>query len=318
MRKLKVAVWVGVLALLFVATLARAADTPARQAARAIQDSRLDIAMDKLQDVITQLAGEDTLSRAETDDLRHQLASVYRQLDDLRGKVDDFGPYVDQPATDEWSTFGNASVRLSNPEAQFIGWETGNTIRVGYGSPGVMYVTVENGPYTARWVLSGAYSGAVHTTVRPQTNGDVNLEVRDERGSHDFVIKDGGLGPVYIHNAQSSPSSADAGVWYRKYQAAVDHGDIASSAPMTWLIQQYDNGNYVSTAVRDLGRVLDNLEGTPLSSAPIAHLRYDRAGRTYELDVPDPRYDLNQFASFALVLYDLDQTNSRYNFEFTR
>ena len=301
---------------------------PVRAATADGDDARIAEVMEQLQDVITQLSYEDNLSRSETDDLRRKLAGLYRDLEDIRGGVvAGYPDYNGGDRTDVWTRFGEAKVRLNPATSRFTGWKTGNSIRVSYGDAGLLYLTVANGPYTARWTLNNAYSGTAHTTVKADTNGDIHLSVTDSRGTHNFLVKDGGLGPIYSRGwtypgasypRQDSPSVPDgrtAGVWYRTYLNQVRDRMMRESAPMTWLIEQYQDNSFVNSNVRNFGVVLGQLEGTPLSTTPIGTLRYQQAGRSYKLDIPDPRRSPADFAAVAKVLYDLDKDNAWYEFD---
>src|SRR5688500_18644026 len=162
------------------------------------QQQRLETALEELQDVITQLSYEDSLTRAETDELRRSLATLYRDLESLRGRVAGYPDYdPDEGRSNVWTRFGDAALRLNPTTARYSGWKQGNSIRVSYGDAGIIYLTIDNSPDTARWTLRNAYRGGVQTNVKAETNGDVRLTVTDNRGTHEFLIKDGGLGPIY-------------------------------------------------------------------------------------------------------------------------
>jgi hypothetical protein len=309
---------------------------PRAMAATTDDDARIAQVMEKLQDVITQLSYDNNLTRRQTDDLRQTLAGLYRDLEDIRGDggvVAGYPDYGTDNRADVWTRFGEASLRLNPATSRFSGWKTGNTIRVGYGDAGILYFTVQNGSYTARWTLDNAYSGNPHTTVKADSNGDVHLNVTDSSGSHEFLVKDGGLGPIYSrgwsytgnsgggtypqggYGYPSVPDGRSAGVWYKTYRTQVKDRALRDSTAMTWLIQQYQDNSFVNAKLRDLGVVLGQLEGTPLSSSPIGTIRYQQGGRSYELDIPDPRRSPSDFSAVAKVLYDLDKANAWYEFD---
>jgi hypothetical protein len=303
-------------------------------AATAAEEAALAAVMEELQDVITQLSYEDNLSRKQTDDLRRQLAGLYRDLENIRGDgvVAGYPDYDDNDGrADVWTRFGSATLRLNPSTARFSGWKTGNTIRTSYGNGGLIYITIANVAYTARWTLTNAYSGTVNTTVKAESTGDVRLNVTDGNGTHYFLIKDGGLGPIYARGLGNSGSAqgggsyprnppgggnySATGVWHKNYRSDVTNRVLRESFPMTWLIQQYQDNSFVNSKVRNFGVVLGDLEGTPLSYSPIGKLLYQQGGRTYELDIPDPRRTPAEFAGVAKVLYDLHEAGSYYDFE---
>jgi hypothetical protein len=295
--------------------------------AQNVDREELAAVMEELQDVITQLSYEDSLTRTETDNLRRTLAGLYRDLEALNGRVAGYPPAGDDPDYGEgrnsvWTRFGAATLGLEPLNARFAGWKTGNNIRVGYGQSGVIYLTIVNGAYTARWTLRHPYAGEIRSSVKAESSGDVRLTVNDDHGTHEYLVKDGGLGPVYSRNISGTgggvvvnPGGSTSGVWYKPYRNQVSQNLLRESTPMKWLIQQYQDNSFVNARVRDLGVVLGELEGTPLSYEPIGTLRYQQAGRTYELDIPDPRRTPSEFAAFAKYLYDLDQAGRSYEFD---
>jgi hypothetical protein len=101
----------------------------------------------------------------------------------------------------------------------------------------------------------------------------------------------------------------------KNYRSDVTNRVLRESFPMTWLIQQYQDNSFVNSKVRNFGVVLGDLEGTPLSYDPIGKLLYQQGGRTYELDIPDPRRTPAEFAGVAKVLYDLHEAGAYYDFE---
>ena len=91
-----------------------------------------------------------------------------------------------------------------------------------------------------RWTLSEAYNGTVKTTVKADSNGDVHLFVTDSNGTHEFLVKDGGLGPIYAkgwvygqrddypRSDNYPPAPSAAGVWYKNYRSAVTNRSAMS------------------------------------------------------------------------------------------
>jgi hypothetical protein len=321
-----------------------AAPAHAQTTLSASQTRSLEEVTTRLQEVVAQLAAEESLSAAETDELRRTLAALYRDLRDLRGgsaavAVDSFTAPVSEDdrvqaadaavtndaSPDAWVRFGEATVRVSPTTARFSGWQAGNDIKVSYGDTGEILLNVTNGGYSANWRLRNAYTGGVKTTVTPETDGDILLRIEDSRGTHHFMIKDGGTGPIYIKGSAgpATPSAQASGVqfsgtWFRAYRDSVTRGTLQRSEPMEWLIRQYEDDSFASSKLRDLGVVLGDLEGTPLRTEAIAVLRYNTATGERTLDFPDPRRSPAGFAAALRTLYDLQQGGQWFDFEFVR
>jgi hypothetical protein len=99
-----------------------------------------------------------------------------------------------------WTRYGKSRISLSvgsRDYARFNGWERGYHFDADTGDrDGDLVLTVYNG-YTARWVLEDAYWGEPSVVVDPRDNGDLYVTVNSDDGTREFLIANGGLGPVY-------------------------------------------------------------------------------------------------------------------------
>lgn len=297
------------------------AQTPTAQQTAA---QELAAVMTSLERVVAQLAIRNTLTSAQTDTLRRDLAGVYTDLERVQLRLGGTTPPPEtENRADVWTRFGNATVTVSPSNARFTSWTADNSVELNYGDAGELLLNVRNSNYTSAWRLRDAYVGAVRTTITTQSNGDIQLRVNDTRGTHEFLVKDGGIGPIYTRGltvpdeAPFTPERIAQGVWFRAYRDAVQRGELQANEAMDWLIMQYQDNSFASVRLREFGVMLSELEGQPLRTNSIATMRFNREGREVALNFPDPRRSPAEFAVAAAALRELQLANRWFELNLT-
>ena len=97
-----------------------------------------------------------------------------------------------------WTRYGHSRETLTvGSDRRFDGWARGYSFSADQGDvDGDLVLTVNNG-YTTQWVLEDAYEGEPSVVVDPREDGDLYVTVTSDEGTREFLIADGGLGPVY-------------------------------------------------------------------------------------------------------------------------
>ncbi len=98
---------------------------------------------------------------------------------------------------DKWEPFLDFGLEVDPAGSQYSGWVEGSSIDIVWGDPGQMIVTVKNG-YTASWTLNNAYAGSPKVNVSTRQQGEIIVQVRDDDGIHEYSLRNGGLGPVFM------------------------------------------------------------------------------------------------------------------------
>ena len=272
--------------------------------------------------IVSELALEQSLDRDGLDDLRDELAQVYRDLDALADKVSWAGGDPGDDGT--WQVYRDVSREQYPANAAFDQWHAKADVDLNWGDYGELRLEVVNGSYQAECLIRQAYDGGVQASLRTEANGDIVIKVQDDLGSHEFLVKEGGLGAVYqrgrddeIPSKQTQPvGSLNGGIeWYAGYRDLVQSGQLGESEAMEWLIDQYQDGEYITA---DLGRLGDLLRMLPARSSDgdLARLIYHVGRYQNEADFPDPRFNPVGFVHTVNKLFDMYTAGNDFRIEF--
>ncbi|MCC7477850.1 hypothetical protein IT575_05270 [bacterium] len=304
--------------LLCLAPLAFAATQTEAAAARDIASLRV-----RLRELLESLEDENSLSSGELDELRGELREIQRDLRSIERGLGGGGGRPDLPSG-SWEPF-QARIDVVPRNAVFKGWQSGNSMVIRIGANEDIYLTVTNGSYTAETALEDVFQGAVKTKATADSGGWVILEVADSRGTREFRIEQGGLGPVYartVGGKSTSPVDPDddytgtvpSGKWDSAYNSLVQSGRLKASASMEWMREQVRDRDYASDALRDLGEYLRQIEGEA-AHRRLGVLRWFSGQREKKLDIPDPRTDPEAFVLVMNNVYALDSANDWYRID---
>jgi len=313
--RITAALILAALGLLFAVQPVLAADEALREVVRL---------RELVHDIISDLAVEKKLDRGELDDLQDELAQVYRDLDALADRLGFDGVGNDPGAG--WQLYHDASFEQYPDNARFDYWTKKADIDLNWGNYGELELDVVNG-YQAECLIRDAYDGGVQASVETEYNGDIVIKIQDDLGTHEFLVKNGGLGPVYqrgrgdyIPTKQTQPienmdwTGLDGSEWYSGYQGLVDAEQIEESDGMEWLIRQYDLDFYDTDDLQVLGDVLRQLP-VRSSNAPLGELTYRIGKHQREVDLPDPRFNPVGFVHSINKLYELYTWSEDYELD---
>lgn len=270
---------------------------------------------DDVDDLLMALAHVDSLDARDLDWLKRELAQVRLGLDDL---VRQLAGHTQAPPPDEdvWQPYASALLNLDPPDARFAGWQPGGEIELDWGGFAELVVTIDNVSYTAVWTIREAYSGEVSVSLESHDSGDILLEVTDERGFHELLIEQGGLGPVYVRgrgqqSAEERVNGYTDAEWYGPYHDLVATGRLQAIEAMDWFIEQCRTHHYENDALRTLGEYLNGLGSQP-PVGPLGELEYYFAGEARALPIPDPRRSPGDFADVVHKAYILSVADEFY------
>ena len=99
--------------------------------------------------------------------------------------------------SEEWVPYLDFTRTVEPEGAGYNGWVEQSSIDILWGDPGQMIITVTNG-YTATWKINNAYTGSPSVTVTTRQQGEMIVQVRDDNGLHEYSIRNGGIGPIFM------------------------------------------------------------------------------------------------------------------------
>jgi len=315
---------------------------------RASSASDIQSVMNQIEVIVTKLALDETLDAKETDNLRKQLAAIYRDLEQIRDQLPvsagGSGGASPNPGnlpgggtanSGVWQSYSDATLDMTPAQASFSGWQSGYNIQSGFSNEaGTLRVTIDNVKYRATWNIRNAYTGNVKTSTTAEKNGDVTIVVNDDEGQHRFLIRNGGTGPLFLSagtaggkqvspvdgtpdkpTGPSKPSGAPIeGKWYQAYRDLVAARQLDYSEAMEWFIDQANRYDYVNDALRDLGQKCKSIEGLG-AIEQIGVMSYYSAGQPKKLSIPDPRVSPASFVMVVNKAYILQNAGEWYKIE---
>ncbi|MCB1216499.1 hypothetical protein KDL44_03860 [bacterium] len=98
---------------------------------------------------------------------------------------------------DEWQPYLDFKLDAQPQDASYNGWVEKSSIDILWGEPGQMILKITNG-YSATWTFDDAYTGSPSVNVSTRQQGEIVVQVRDDEGLHEYSIRNGGLGPVFM------------------------------------------------------------------------------------------------------------------------
>lgn len=169
------------------------------QSAKSRASSEMSRIMDDFEDIVLQLQYESSLNEEELSSLRRELAIIYRDLDALRERLDEYAydpdGYYDR---DTWQPYNNATREIRPVNARFKGWSRYADVSFDFRNYGEIVLRIDNYDYDVKWTIEDAYSGQVEARVNSKADGTVTLSIEDEDGEHQFMVDQGGLGKMSI------------------------------------------------------------------------------------------------------------------------
>jgi hypothetical protein len=246
-------------------------------------------------------------------------------------------PVASAPAAGpEWRMFAKAKAVISPPEAAFSGWQDTADIDFRWGEYGQIILVVANDGYSAQWTIDDAYHGNVNVSTQSQPTGDIIVQIDDDMGQHQFMLNNGGLGPLLYRQTRvaappadapqppvlasapqpapaPAPSPALAGVWYRTYREQIASGNLAGSEALEWFISQYDSGPYDSPELERLGNSLRGLSGDARDS--LGTVNYAVEGQARNVAIPDPRINPVSFIQLMNKIYGMQMAGQEYSID---
>jgi hypothetical protein len=141
----------------------------------------------KVQDLLTSLTMDNSLSGVNLAAARGVMLGVETDLQLILERTGQGGGWqeYDQAALDYWPD-----------TAVFTGWRQDRQFNASTDdNPGELIFTVQNG-YTAEWAIGNAFSGKPSVQADARPNGDLFITVESGWGRRDFLIENGGLGPL--------------------------------------------------------------------------------------------------------------------------
>jgi len=265
---------------------------------------------DKVGGLLAELSYSGALSRDEVSELRGELSRIHTELDALADRLarEEPRPHSDRPGG--WLAYDEVAITSDPPGAKFTGWQPKVKMNLEFGEYGVIEVGVIKNGYIAKCEILSAYSGGVNASLESRSNGDIIVYLDDDLGSHEFLIENGGLGPVFVRGRPDTYGAvADylrpgipAGDWYQPYRELVGARQLDESPDMEWLISQYLADDYDDSQLRLLGERLGSLPEDAYLDR-LGWLKYESAGEFRELDIPDPRLTPAGFVRFTAKLH---------------
>lgn len=259
--------------------------------------------------IITELSYNATLDATEVVDLRTELSAVYRDLDRLADRLDRNQPlpYADRPGG--WIAYHNVTIVSDPPGAVYHGWQPKVKMSLEWGAYGVIEIAVIKNGYISNCQIFDAYSGGVNASMESSNNGDITVYIADDLGSHEFLIENGGLGPVFVRGRDDYYSGIHPvtggpwrGEWFAAYRDLVDARQLDESPEMEWFIAQYEYDDYDHPELRLLGERLSRLDPDTYHDR-LGWMEYESGNYIREMDIPDPRLDPAGFAHFITKLH---------------
>jgi hypothetical protein len=260
--------------------------------------------------LLAELSYSGALSADEVNELRAELTRVHSELDALADRLarEEPAPRADRPGG--WRAYDEVSISSDPPGAVFSGWQPKVKLDLEFGEYGVIEVGVIKNGYIAKCEVFGAYNGGVNARLESRSTGDIIVHVDDDLGSHEFLIENGGLGPVFVRGRPEDGAATPdylrpgvpAGDWYQSYRELVEARQLDESPDMEWLIGQYLADDYDDSQLRLLGERLASLPADAYLDR-LGWLDYETAGELRTMDVPDPRLNPAGFVHFAARLH---------------
>jgi hypothetical protein len=286
----------------------------------------LDLIITQLDDVIENLTSKSSLSRTELTALRRDLNRLSRDLDGLRDRLGNSqgGPKPQHPGSD-WSQYSTAELTLWPNNARFTGWNKNRTFQTKTDDrEGRLQLSIDNIDYNANWTISQIHNGKAQVMIDPMADGDIYLTVKDSRGSRELLIRNGGIGPLYIRKGGGGFGPPDKGTnpprpeqgmaWSRPYEDLVTAGQISRSPGMDWFIGQVNADSYDASSLAGLGRYLRNNLPEQVRSE-IGVLKYTQLWQTKRISIPDPRNSVSGFVYAMDKAYNFYQEGTNFSIE---
>jgi hypothetical protein len=267
--------------------------------------------------LISELSYNATLDAAEVADLRADLSAVYRDLDRLADRLGRERPlpYSDRPGG--WVAYHDVTITSDPPGAIYHGWQPKVKMSLEWGAYGVIEIAVIKNGYISKCEIFNAYAGGVNANLESHSNGDIIVYIADDLGSHEFLVENGGLGPVFVRGRDDYYSgthpvtgTAWRGEWFRAYRDLVDARQLDESPEMEWLIAQYEFDDYDHPELRLLGERLSTLDPDSYYDR-LGWMEYESGSYIREMDIPDPRLNPAGFTHFITKLHQ-NHSAARY------
>jgi len=148
--------------------------------------------------LLAELSYSDGLSSGEVAELRDELDQVHSRLDALADRLARNQGLEENGRPGGWEPYENVEITSEPPEAAFTVWRPEVKLSLEFGDYGELKVDVIHNGYNARCRIFSAYDGDVSVSLESQGDGLIIISVEDELGSHQFLIENGGLGPVFV------------------------------------------------------------------------------------------------------------------------
>lgn len=199
-----------------------------------------------------------------------------------------------------WVPYSDATSSIQPAGARFDAWDRSRTFSA-QTTRSKLSLTVNNVDYRATWTVGGNFSGSPKVTVTPKSSGDLQVLVRSANTTREFLISNGGLGPIFIRSGNavvddSYPTRGDATVrmtWVQPYYDQISAGQLSRSAAMDWFIRQVETGDYVIPELEVFGSYLRDIPAEV--GGDIAILRYNSGAGTKTMVISDPRNSMSSF-----------------------
>jgi hypothetical protein len=94
--------------------------------------------------------------------------------------------------------YENVAISSEPPGAVFTAWQSQAQLDLEFAEYGELEVSVAGNGYASTCRIFDAYSGDVNASLESRRDGEVVVYIEDELGSHEFLIENGGLGPVSV------------------------------------------------------------------------------------------------------------------------
>lgn len=157
--------------------------------------------------LLAELSYSDGLSSQEVAELRGELGRIHSRLDALADRLarEQGLPESDRPGG--WLAYEDVVISAEPPDAEFTVWRPNVQLSLEFGAYGELQVAVAKNGYSSTCRILDAYSGDVSASLESRLNGEIVVDIEDELGSHEFLIENGGLGPVFVRG-RGDPDAA--------------------------------------------------------------------------------------------------------------
>lgn len=192
----------GLALLLLIGAPARAADDGITNE---VEDLR-----DTVGGLLAELSYSEGLTSGEVAELRGELEEVHSRLDALADRLAREQDLTAGGRPGGWQPYEDVEITSEPPEAVFSVWRPDVKLSLEFGDYGELKVGVAHNGYNALCRLFKAYNGGVNVNLVSHDDGGIVVSVEDELGSHEFLIENGGLGPVFVRGRQDSGADSAA------------------------------------------------------------------------------------------------------------